>query len=67
MQVLRSVVGREMLRNGGLPVCGVVEFDRGVNRCFLLPDRISRGEPLSILRVVHPFRAGAAAEAGGPE
>jgi hypothetical protein len=35
MQVLRSVVGREMLRNGGLPVCGVVEFDRGVNRCFM--------------------------------
>ena len=30
-----SVVSREMLKNGGLPVCGVVEYDRRANRCFL--------------------------------
>ena len=38
MQVLRSVVSREMLQNGGRPVCGVVEYDRRANRCFLVPD-----------------------------
>jgi ATP-dependent Clp protease ATP-binding subunit ClpA len=38
MQVLRPVVSREKLQNGGRPACGVVEYDRQANRCFLVPD-----------------------------
>jgi ATP-dependent Clp protease ATP-binding subunit ClpC len=35
MQVIRAVVSREMLRNGGRPVSGLLEYDRRQNRCFL--------------------------------
>jgi ATP-dependent Clp protease ATP-binding subunit ClpB len=35
MRILRDVVSLEMLKNGGRPVSGVVEYDRRSNKCFL--------------------------------
>ena len=35
MRILGDVVSQEMLKNGGLPVYGVIEYDRRGNKCFL--------------------------------
>jgi ATP-dependent Clp protease ATP-binding subunit ClpA len=35
MRILGDVVSQEMLKNGGLPVYGVIKYDRRGNKCFL--------------------------------
>ena len=35
MRILGDVVSQEMLKNGGLPVYGAIEYDRRENKCFL--------------------------------
>jgi C-terminal, D2-small domain, of ClpB protein len=35
MRILGDVVSQEMLKNGGLPVYGAIEYDRRANKCFL--------------------------------
>jgi hypothetical protein len=35
MRILGDVVSQEMLKNGGLPVYGAIEYDRRRNQCFL--------------------------------
>jgi ATP-dependent Clp protease ATP-binding subunit ClpB len=37
MRVLGEIVAAQMLRNGGLPVCGAVGYDRKTNKCFFVP------------------------------
>jgi len=35
MRILGGAIKNEMLTNGGGPVCGVLEYDRRANRCFI--------------------------------
>jgi hypothetical protein len=35
MRILGDIVSLKMLKNGGGPVVGVVEYDRRSNKCFL--------------------------------
>jgi ATP-dependent Clp protease ATP-binding subunit ClpB len=36
MRVLRNIVTAEMLRNGGMPVSGRIEYDRRSNKCLMV-------------------------------
>jgi hypothetical protein len=35
MRILRDAISLEMLKNGGRPASGIVEYDRRSNKCFL--------------------------------